>query len=93
MAALGPGITNVIIVVVFVSIPPIRRISRGSILAEKVKPYILAAKSLGVGDFRIMFRHILPNTLPHHSPGYGDDGVGCLNGVSPQLYRGEDKAP
>lgn len=61
-------------------------------MAEKVKPYILAAKSLGVGDLRIMFRHILPNTLPHHSPGYGDDGVGCLNVVSPQLYRGGDKA-
>lgn len=63
MAALGPGITNVIIVVVFVSIPQFVRISRGSTLAEKVKPYILAAKSLGVGDARIMFRHILPNTL------------------------------
>jgi peptide/nickel transport system permease protein len=63
MAALGPGIINVIIVVVFVSTPQFVRIARGSALAEKGKPYVLAAKSLGVNDLRIMFRHILPNIV------------------------------
>ncbi|MBS7649214.1 ABC transporter permease [Candidatus Bathyarchaeota archaeon] len=63
MAALGPGIINVILVIVFVSTPQFVRISRGSALAEKEKPYVLAARSVGISSLRIMFRHILPNTL------------------------------
>ncbi len=63
MAALGPGIINVILVIVFVSTPQFVRISRGSALAEKEKPYVLAARSVGISSLRIMYRHILPNTL------------------------------
>jgi peptide/nickel transport system permease protein len=63
MAALGPGIVNVILVIVFVSIPQFVRISRASAITEKEKPYVLAARSVGASPLRIMFRHILPNTL------------------------------
>jgi peptide/nickel transport system permease protein len=41
----------------------IARIVRGSFLSLKEKEYVEAAKASGSGDFRIMFRHILPNTI------------------------------
>jgi peptide/nickel transport system permease protein len=41
----------------------IARIVRGSYLSLKEKEYIEAARACGAGDLRIMFRHILPNTV------------------------------
>ena len=41
----------------------IARISRGVYLSLREKEYVEAAKASGAGDLRIMFRHILPNTL------------------------------
>jgi len=41
----------------------IARIVRGSYLSLKEKEYVEAAKALGSGDLRIIFRHILPNTI------------------------------
>jgi peptide/nickel transport system permease protein len=41
----------------------IARIVRGIFLSLREKEYVEAAKASGAGDFRIMFRHILPNTL------------------------------
>lgn len=41
----------------------IARIVRGSYLSLKEKEYVEAARASGAGDFRIMFRHILPNTI------------------------------
>jgi peptide/nickel transport system permease protein/oligopeptide transport system permease protein len=40
------------------------RVVRGQVLVLKHNQYILAARSLGAGHFRIIFRHILPNLLP-----------------------------
>ncbi|MGH2972099.1 MAG: ABC transporter permease [Gaiellaceae bacterium] len=42
---------------------PIARIVRGVFLSLREKEYVEAAKAVGAGDFRIMFRHMLPNTL------------------------------
>jgi ABC-type dipeptide/oligopeptide/nickel transport system permease subunit len=39
------------------------RLIRGEYLKHRDRQYVLAAKSLGVGDFAIIFRHILPNVL------------------------------
>jgi len=63
MAFLGTG-TDKVIFVLSVSIsPPFARIVRGRTIAVKSSDYILAAKGLGLNDFRIIFRHILPNLL------------------------------
>jgi peptide/nickel transport system permease protein len=43
--------------------PPIARVVRGVFLSLREKEYVEAAKASGSGDFRIIFRHILPNTL------------------------------
>lgn len=42
---------------------PIARIVRGSFLSLREKEYVEAAKASGSGDLRIMFRHMLPNTI------------------------------
>lgn len=39
------------------------RLSRGQVLSQREKEYIEAARTIGARDFRIMFRHILPNIL------------------------------
>lgn len=43
--------------------PQIARTVRASVLAEKEKEYVDAAKVMGFGSIRIMFKHILPNCL------------------------------
>ena len=61
IAILGPNLMNVIIAISIWSIPSCARIVRGSVLSIKQKEYILALKSIGASDLRIMVRHILPN--------------------------------
>src|SRR5205823_3218090 len=41
----------------------IARVVRGVFLSLREKEYVEAAKAVGAGDMRIMFRHMLPNTL------------------------------
>jgi ABC-type dipeptide/oligopeptide/nickel transport system permease subunit len=63
MAALGKGIDKAVIAIGLVSIPEYARIVRGSILSIKENDYIAAARVVGNSDFRIIFRHVLPNAL------------------------------
>ncbi|MGB5946601.1 ABC transporter permease [Paenisporosarcina sp.] len=63
IAILGTSLVNVAIAISIWSIPTCARIVRGSVLAIKQKEYIMAMKSLGASDFRIMIRHILPNAF------------------------------
>ncbi len=63
IAVLGPGLVNVIIAVTAVSWVIYARIIRGEILVAKNLEYVMSAKVLGYSDFRIMFRHILPNVV------------------------------
>ena len=61
MAALGASINNVVIALSIAYIPSATRILRAQSLAIKEMDYILASRALGVGDWRIMLRHIIPN--------------------------------
>lgn len=63
VAILGPGIPNTIIAVAFPSVPVFARLVRGTFLSTKTLEYVEAAKALGSGDLRIIFRHLLPNSL------------------------------
>jgi ABC-type dipeptide/oligopeptide/nickel transport system permease subunit len=47
----------------FVSWPTVARLVRGQILSLRESDYALAARSLGAGDARILFRHLLPNCM------------------------------
>ena len=63
VAVLGVGVENVMIAVGIASVPIYTRLVRGSVLAVKEQGYIAAAKALGIGDARIIIRHIMPNCL------------------------------
>lgn len=61
---LGPGIINVMIGLVSIWWVSYARIVRGMVLALRERPFIEAARCLGIRDRRIILRHILPNILP-----------------------------
>jgi peptide/nickel transport system permease protein len=62
-ATLGPGLYNAMIAVGVAWIPSFARIVRSSVLQIKETTYVEAARASGASDMRIIFRHILPNTL------------------------------
>ncbi|MDN4525685.1 ABC transporter permease [Fictibacillus fluitans] len=61
IAILGTSLVNVVIAISIWSIPTCARIVRGSVLSVKKQEYIMAMKSLGASDGRILFKHVLPN--------------------------------
>lgn len=63
VAVLGGSLTNVIIAVGIFSVPAFARIVRGSTLSVRKLEYIDAVRALGASDFRIIFKHILPNVM------------------------------
>jgi peptide/nickel transport system permease protein len=63
MAVLGPSLTNVMIAIGIVYTPIFARIARGAALTVKDALYIEAARSIGVSHYKIIRRHILPNSL------------------------------
>ncbi len=62
VAVLGPGLFNTVIAVNVMAWPGVIRIVRGETLREKSKDYVEAARVFGAGSFRMVFKHILPNT-------------------------------
>ena len=63
IAVLGPSILNVMIILGLTGWMGIARLARAEILSLKEREYVLAARVLGAGDFRIIFRHLLPNAM------------------------------
>jgi peptide/nickel transport system permease protein len=63
VAALGPGITQIMIAVGVTQIPIFARLLRGSILAQKENDFVLAARAVGVPRRTILASHILPNAI------------------------------
>lgn len=63
VAALGQGMTNLVIAMSSSQIPRFARIVRSSILSIKGQEFIEAARCCGMGDARIILRHILPNAI------------------------------
>lgn len=60
---LGPSIESVMIAIAIIRIPIFARTVRSSVLSEREKEYVTAARSIGQSSFMILARHILPNTL------------------------------
>ena len=61
--ALGKGFWQVFIAVGLTMWVEVARVVRGEVMAIKQQQYITAARALGFTDFRIIFRHILPNIM------------------------------
>ena len=62
-AALGPSIQNSMFALLVVWWPPYARLSRGQVLALKERDFVAAAQALGLGERRVLLRHILPNAI------------------------------
>jgi peptide/nickel transport system permease protein len=61
---LGPGLLTMMIGVVSVWWASYARLVRGIVLSIRHREFVVAARSLGASDRRIIFKHILPNVLP-----------------------------
>jgi peptide/nickel transport system permease protein len=62
-AALGPSLKNTIIAIAIPLIPSVARVIRSNTLALRELPLVEAARAIGMSEFRIAVRHVLPNTL------------------------------
>ena len=63
IAFIEPSIWNIMIVIGLTSWMGVARLVRAEFLSIKEREYVLAAKALGAGDFRIIFRHIMINSM------------------------------
>lgn len=63
VALVGPGLRNSLLAITVVSIPVYARIARATVLSVKELDYINAARCIGAPSTRILFRHVLPNSL------------------------------
>jgi hypothetical protein len=63
MYTMGGGLINIFIALSFINWASTARVVRAQTLSLKEMDYVLAAKTVGVGNITIMYRHILPNCL------------------------------
>ncbi len=63
VAALGPGLVNVLIAISIAYVPTFARTLRASVLTIKEQEFIEAARSVGADNRRIIMRYIVPNSL------------------------------
>lgn len=82
-SALGPSLINAMIAIAVVWWPWYARLIRGQILSIKTMEYVEAAKALGAGDARILWKYILPNcTAPLIVQATLDSGYAILTTAS-----------
>lgn len=63
VAILGAGVDKAMIAIGLVFTPRFIRLARAQALGEREQPYVEAARAMGAGDGRILWRHLLPNSL------------------------------
>lgn len=63
VAVLGPGLVNAMVAIALVLQPHFVRLTRASVMAEKEREYVTAARVVGAGPLRLMWVTILPNCL------------------------------
>lgn len=63
VAALGPGIRNLVIAITVSRVPTFARVIRSAVLNIVNQEYIEAAKAGGTRNLRIMLRHVYPNAM------------------------------
>lgn len=63
VAILGPSLQNALYAIAIVNVPTYGRLVRSRVLSLRQEEFITAARALGANDGRILFKHILPNSL------------------------------
>jgi len=64
MSLLGTGMLNVILAIGATSWIEVCRLTRGQFLALREREFVVAARSYGADDWRVIVRHLLPHALP-----------------------------
>ncbi len=63
ISILGPSTLNVAYALAIGGLPFFARLMRSSVLSERERDYVYAARCIGAPDLRIMFVHVMPNTI------------------------------
>lgn len=63
IAFLNPSIWNIMVVIGITSWMGVARLVRAEFLSLREREFVLAARAVGAGDLRLIFRHMLPNAL------------------------------
>ena len=63
VALMGVGVRNLVISVGIIAIPSFIRLVRSAVLSIRAELYVEAARSIGSTDWRIIFKHVLPNAM------------------------------
>ena len=64
MTVLGNGLTNVILAISITAWIDVCRLTRAQILSLREREFVVAARSYGAGDWRVVMRHLLPHAMP-----------------------------
>ena len=64
VGALGPGLLALMLAVAIINWAGFARIMRGEVLSLREREFVEAARALGIGNIKIMWRHILPHAVP-----------------------------
>ena len=64
MSILGNGLSNVILAIGITSWIDVCRLTRGQLIALREREFVVAARSYGSDDWRVIVRHLLPHALP-----------------------------
>jgi peptide/nickel transport system permease protein len=64
VAVLGPSLTNVLLALTVIGWVGYARLARGQALRTRELEYVQAARALGAGTPRILWRHVIPSTMP-----------------------------
>ncbi|SER06458.1 ABC transporter permease [Piscibacillus halophilus] len=63
VAILGPSLQNALVAIAIINIPIFGRLVRSKVLSLREEEFVMAAKAQGLKNGRIIFHHILPNSL------------------------------
>lgn len=63
VSILGPSLQNALLAIAIVNIPTFGRLVRSRVLSLKEEEFVMSARAIGMSDGRILFQHILPNSL------------------------------
>ncbi|MGN8648101.1 ABC transporter permease [Gracilibacillus sp. HCP3S3_G5_1] len=63
VAILGPSLQNALIAIAIINIPIFGRLVRSKVISIRQEEYIMAAKAQGMKNGRILFHHVLPNSI------------------------------
>ncbi len=90
-----PSIYTIVLVIALVGWPSVMRLVRGEFLRQRELDYVTAARALGLRNRRVIFRHIVPNTLApvFVSATFGIAGVVLIESTLAFLGLGDPGAP